>query len=40
MGPVYVFGGKTHLVHETKWVGVMGPLKFPQIPLSDHGVHL
>ena len=39
MGWVYVFGGQTHLVHDTKWVGV-GPPKFSKIPFNDHGVHL
>ena len=32
------FIGQTHLVHDTKW-GVVGPLKFYKIPLSDHGVY-
>ena len=33
-GPVYVFGGKTHLVHETKWGGGDGSSQIS--PLSDH----
>ena len=33
------FGGHIHLVHDTKWEGVVGHLKFFKFPLSDHGVH-
>ena len=33
------FGGQSHLVHDTKWEGVVGPLRFSKFPLSDHGVH-
>ena len=33
------YGGQTHLVHDTKWEGVVGLLRFPKFPLSDHGVH-
>ena len=28
-----------HLVHDTKWGGGVGPLKFSKFPLCDHGVH-
>ena len=34
-----VFVGQTHLVHDTKWAEVVGPLKFTNSLLSDHGVH-
>ena len=34
------FGGQTHLVHDTKWGGVVGPLQFPNFPLCNHGDHL
>ena len=33
------FGGQTHLEHDTKWKGVVGPLRFSKFPLSDHGIH-
>ena len=40
LGGYMFFGGQIHLVHDTKWDGVVGPLKFSKIPLSDHGVYL
>ena len=33
------FGGQTHLVHDTKWEGVVGHLRFSKFPLSNHGAH-
>ena len=38
-GGYMFFGGQSHLVHDTKWEGVVGPLRFSKFPLSDHGVH-
>ena len=38
-GGYMFFGGQTLLVHDTKWKGVVGPLRVSKFPLSDHGVH-
>ena len=37
-GGYMFFGRQSHLVHDTKWEGVVGPLRFSKFPLSDHGV--
>ena len=38
-GGYMFFGGQSHLVHDTKWEGVVDPLRFFKFPLSDHGVN-